>query len=141
MKSGDIVTIETLTGEEAHLLGPGFRVPPELHAVHESCPLWGTLPGECPDPRMVTIPIDIARGVATLSWGLELPLAPFFGVMGVAPPAIWGRISSIMPRAHAGNLDNKELVAGTTDFCPSMCPVRSPPAAMGMAPGATARSA
>jgi acetamidase/formamidase len=43
---------------------------------------------------------------------------PFFGVMGVAPPANWGRISTIQPRAHGGNLDNKELVAGSTLYLP-----------------------
>ena len=49
---------------------------------------------------------------------LGLPLAPFFGVMGVAPPAPWGRITSIIPRAHGGNIDNKELTAGATLFLP-----------------------
>jgi acetamidase/formamidase len=56
--------------------------------------------------------------VAHLSWGLRLPLKPFFGVMGVAPPKNWGRISTIQPRAHGGNIDNKELVAGTTLYLP-----------------------
>jgi acetamidase/formamidase len=50
--------------------------------------------------------------------GAELPLMPFFGVMGVAPPANWGRISTIQPRAHGGNLDNKELGAGSTLYLP-----------------------
>jgi acetamidase/formamidase len=50
----------------------------------------------------------------------KLPLAPFFWVMGVAPPPSWGRISTIEPRAHGGNLDNKELVAGTTLCLPVM---------------------
>ena len=53
-----------------------------------------------------------------MPWGLKLPLAPFFGVMAVAPPSAWGRISTIEPRAHGGNLDNKELVAGTTLYLP-----------------------
>jgi acetamidase/formamidase len=38
--------------------------------------------------------------------------------MGVAPPPEAGRISSAPPGVHAGNLDNKELVAGTTLFIP-----------------------
>jgi acetamidase/formamidase len=50
--------------------------------------------------------------------GLELKLAPFFGVMGVAPPGPWGRITSIVPRAMGGNLDNKELGAGATLYLP-----------------------
>jgi acetamidase/formamidase len=49
-----------------------------------------------------------------MPWGLELPLKPFFGVMAVAPPPAWGRVSTLPPRRNGGNLDNKELVAGTT---------------------------
>src|SRR3546814_8707864 len=30
----------------------------------------------------------------------------------------WGMISTIQPRAHGGNLDNKELVPGTTLYLP-----------------------
>lgn len=81
-------------------------------------PLAGTLPQDFPDTHHTTIPLDAERGEAALPWGLKLPLAPFFGVMGVAPPAAWGRISTIEPRAHGGNLDNKELVAGTTLYLP-----------------------
>lgn len=81
-------------------------------------PLAGTLPYDFDTARNITIPLDAKRNVARLSWGLDLPLAPFFGVMGVAPPANWGRISSIQPRAHGGNIDNKELVAGTTLYLP-----------------------
>lgn len=81
-------------------------------------PLAGTLPYDFETGRTVTIPLDQDAMTARLSWGLELPLAPFFGVMGVAPPPNWGRISSIQPRAHGGNIDNKELVAGTSLFLP-----------------------
>ncbi|MET0743199.1 MAG: acetamidase/formamidase family protein, partial [Microvirga sp.] len=42
----------------------------------------------------------------------------FFGVMGVAPPAGWGILSTLPPRRNGGNLDNKELVAGTTLYLP-----------------------
>jgi acetamidase/formamidase len=38
--------------------------------------------------------------------------------MGVAPPEAAGRVSSAPPGTHAGNLDNKDLVAGTTLFIP-----------------------
>jgi acetamidase/formamidase len=79
---------------------------------------------------------------ARLSWGLDLPLMPFFGVMGVAPPANWGRISTIQPRAHGGNLDNKELVAGSTLYLPIfMLMVHCSPAVMGMVPKATVKCA
>jgi acetamidase/formamidase len=81
-------------------------------------PLKGTLPDDFPNHHHTIIPLDAKRGVATLPWGLELDLAPFFGVMGVAPPPTWGRISTIEPRVHGGNIDNKELVAGTTLYLP-----------------------
>jgi acetamidase/formamidase len=81
-------------------------------------PLKGTLPHDFPNVQHTIIPLDAERGVGTLPWGLELELAPFFGVMGVAPPAEWGRISTIEPRMHGGNIDNKELVAGATLYLP-----------------------
>src|ERR1700736_1249410 len=56
--------------------------------------------------------------VGRLPWGLDLPLKPFFGVVGVASAAAWGRIPSLIPRAMGGNLDNKELIAGAKLFLP-----------------------
>jgi acetamidase/formamidase len=38
--------------------------------------------------------------------------------MAVAPPAPWGALSTLPPRRNGGNLDNKELVAGTTLYLP-----------------------
>ena len=81
-------------------------------------PLAGTLPEDFPEQYLSHIPVDRARGVCRLPWGTELKLAPFFGVMGVAPPPNYGRISTIQPREHGGNLDNKELGAGATLFLP-----------------------
>ena len=81
-------------------------------------PLLGTLPHDYDTPRLVNIPIDIERNVGIMPWGLELELAPFFGVMGVAPPRSWGRMNSTAPQATGGNLDNKELVAGSTLYLP-----------------------
>jgi acetamidase/formamidase len=68
--------------------------------------------------RLLNIPLDKTRMIGSLPWGLELPLAPFFGVMGTAPPPAWGMISTAPPRRNGGNLDNKELVAGTTLYLP-----------------------
>jgi len=81
-------------------------------------PLAGTLPGEFDAHRMLHIPLDAQAMTGRLPWGLALPLAPFFGILGVAPPAHWGRISTIIPRAHGGNLDNKELRPGSSLFLP-----------------------
>jgi acetamidase/formamidase len=54
--------------------------------------------------------------------GVALTLAPFFGSIGVAPPPIVGRISSRPPGWHGGNLDNKDLVAGSTLYLPVHVP-------------------
>jgi acetamidase/formamidase len=62
--------------------------------------------------------LDRPRKCWRLPWGQEVPLAPFFGVMGTAPPPAWGMISTAPPRRNGGNLDNKELVAGTTLYLP-----------------------
>jgi len=68
--------------------------------------------------RTKIIPLDAARNVARFADNIEIPLRPFFGSMGVAPDASKGRIDSAPPGDHAGNLDNRELVAGTTLFIP-----------------------
>ena len=81
-------------------------------------PLAGALPDDFDAFEQVITRLDRERGTGRLPWGLEIRLRPFFGVMGVAPPKAWGSISSIQPRAHGGNLDNKELVPGTTLFLP-----------------------
>jgi len=85
-------------------------------------PLAGTLPDDFHETRLLNIPLDLKRMVGRLPWGLDLPLNPFFGVMGVAPPPAWGRISSLVPRAMGGNLDNKELVPGATLYLPVFVP-------------------
>lgn len=81
-------------------------------------PLAGTLPEDFETTTLVHIPLDRARMRARMPWGVDLPLHPFFGVMGVAPPAAWGTITSIIPRAHGGNLDIKALGAGSTLYLP-----------------------
>jgi acetamidase/formamidase len=80
-------------------------------------PLLGTLPEEF-DYETIHPRIDHERQVMTLPWGKELPLDPFFGIMAVAPPAAWGEVSTIQPRAFGGNMDNKELKPGTTLYLP-----------------------
>ncbi len=78
----------------------------------------GFLPNEYPYSRSKIIPLDRRRMVARFAPGIEIPLHPFFGSMGIAPPSSAGRIDSAPPWMHAGNMDNKELVAGTTLYIP-----------------------
>src|SRR5262249_61507586 len=84
------------------------------------------LPGarpECCRVRRIGPPaIDGQRGIATVPWGAEIGLSPFFGVMGVAPPLVYGAVTSVVPREFGGNMDLKELVAGTTLYLPVWAP-------------------
>jgi acetamidase/formamidase len=100
---------------EVKILSVGLVVP---YAWNSFSPGRGFLPDEFPYAHSKLVPLDLERHVAKFADGIELPLQPFFGVMGVAPPPEVGRISSGPPWVHAGNMDNKELVAGTTLYLP-----------------------
>jgi acetamidase/formamidase len=81
-------------------------------------PKAGFLPEDFPYSRSKLVRLDEKNKVAHFGPGIDVPLRPFFGSMGVAPPESAGRVSSAPPGMHAGNLDNHELVAGTTLFIP-----------------------
>ncbi len=83
-------------------------------------PFEGTLPEDfiLPDIDLIHIPIDREAKTCLMPFGTELPLVPFFGVMGVAPPPVYGELSSREPRLHGGNLDNKDLGVGSTLYLP-----------------------
>ncbi|HEX8906339.1 MAG TPA: acetamidase/formamidase family protein, partial [Longimicrobiaceae bacterium] len=65
----------------------------------------GFLPEDFPYARMRIIPLDRRRMVARFAPGIDVPLHPFFGSIGVAPPRSRGRVNSAPPDIHAGNLD------------------------------------
>ncbi|QJX48974.1 acetamidase/formamidase family protein [Hymenobacter taeanensis] len=88
------------------------------YAYNAFGPTSGFLPEDFGYAKMRIIPLDKKRMMARFAPGIEIPLRPFFGSMGVAPPPADGRINSAPPGIHAGNLDNKELVAGTTLYIP-----------------------
>ena len=83
----------------------------------------GFLPENC-DRSVPTkiVPLDRAAMTAEFFPGIVVPLKPFFGSMGVAPPAAVGRVSSNPPSRFAGNMDNRELIAGSTLFIPVFVP-------------------
>ena len=81
-------------------------------------PLAGALPDDIDSFEQIHTRIDRDAKVGTLPWGLELPLRPFFGVMGVSPPRAWGAISTIEPRMHGGNIDLKHMTPGSTLYLP-----------------------
>ena len=94
-------------------------------AIPYACNSFGPRSGFLPEAfpgvsRSRIVPLDATRmlGHFSDSLGIEIPLHPFFGSMGVAPAVERGRVNSAPPGVHAGNLDNKELVAGTILYIP-----------------------
>jgi acetamidase/formamidase len=85
-------------------------------------PLKGALPEDFPNLSRRVIPIDRQTNVARLPWGVDVPLRPFFGIIGVAPPPAYGLVSSVEPREYGGNIDNKEFIPGTSLFLPVFVP-------------------
>ena len=79
----------------------------------------GYLPENCEhDLPVKVLQLDRKAMTAEFLPGIVVPLRPFFGSMGVAPAPDAGRVSSNPPGRHAGNLDNRELVAGSTLYIP-----------------------
>lgn len=79
----------------------------------------GYLPDNCEkDVPAKIIALNKQRMTAEFEPGIVIPLHPFLGSMGVAPAPEAGRVSSNPPGRHAGNLDNRELVAGSTLYIP-----------------------
>ena len=86
-------------------------------------PYLGTLPDEFPGVFQRVIPIDLGAKTAQLAPGVVVPLTdPFFGTLGVAPWSGMGRINSGPPGVHTGNIDNKDVKAGTTLYMPIYAP-------------------
>ena len=102
---GDVLEVQILKVEmDANFACNGFGVG------------RGFLPMEYPYSRSKIIPLDRKQLIGHFAPGIEIPLRPFFGSMGLAPAG--GKIDSAPPFVHAGNMDNKELVAGTMLFIP-----------------------
>jgi acetamidase/formamidase len=164
IRSGDHVTIETISGAPHILSGAGarFQILPDyepIFARHKRglgphiltgpiyvegaepgdtlqieildiqlrqswgynliLPLSGALADDFRETsRVLYIPLDRETLTAQMPWGASLPLAPFFGVLGTAPPRAYGAVTSLIPREFGGNLDNKELRPGATLFLP-----------------------
>jgi acetamidase/formamidase len=104
---------------EVKILGFEFLHP---YGVSGFIPGGGTLPDEFPYVGFHLVRFDPRAATATFAPGITLRLAPFFGSIGVAPNPLVGRISSGPPGPHVGNIDNKELVAGTTLYLPVHVP-------------------
>jgi acetamidase/formamidase len=85
-------------------------------------PNRGLLPEEFPYAKDRVLWIDLTRKTVEYAPGVEVPVKPFWGVMGVAPPPSMGRVSSGPPGIFGGNLDNRDLGAGSTLYLPVHVP-------------------
>jgi acetamidase/formamidase len=101
---------------EVRVLEINIAVP---YGYNRQRPYTGALPDEFPAMWQRVIQLNRAAKTAELTRGVVVPLdRPFFGTMGVAPDPSMGRISSSPPGIHTGNIDNKDLVAGTILYMP-----------------------
>jgi len=100
---------------EVRILDVEFRVP---YGVNSTGPGSGVLPDLLAQSALKTIKLDLKRRVALFSSDVEVALAPFMGIMAVAPPPALVRVSTKPPGAYGGNMDFKHLVAGATLYLP-----------------------
>ena len=83
----------------------------------------GFVPQNCDrSAGMKILHLDTKAMTTEFTPGIVIPLKPFYGSMGVAPAPELGRVSSNPPGRHAGNLDNRELVVGSTLYIPVFVP-------------------
>lgn len=82
----------------------------------------GFLTDDFPYARIKIIPLNLATRTAEFAPGISIPMRPFFGSMGVAPPPAIGRYDSAPPTFIGGNMDNRNLTAGARLFLPVFVP-------------------
>lgn len=80
-------------------------------------PGFGFLTERFDEPFLKTYRFEPGDSVADFGHGFRIPLRPFPGVVGVAP-ATDSMLSTIPPRVNGGNLDDRDVAAGTTLFFP-----------------------
>jgi len=85
-------------------------------------PNRGLLPDDFPYEKARALWIDLDKKTVEYAPGVHVPVKPFWGVIGVAPPVSMGRMPSGPPNIFGGNLDNKDLGAGSTLFLPVHVP-------------------
>ncbi len=95
------------------------RLPIGFNAIR---PGWGALPQQFTESRLRFIPLDLDQGIAEFPTGsgIQIPLQPFFGILGVATDH--AHRSSVPPGSYGGNIDNRELQAGSRVFLPVFVP-------------------
>jgi acetamidase/formamidase len=100
---------------EVRILDVEIRVP---YGVNSTGPGSGVVPDLLAKPAQKVIRLDLKRRVALFAKEVTVPLAPFMGIVAVAPPPADKRVSTKPPGAFGGNIDFKHLVAGSTLYLP-----------------------
>ncbi len=94
------------------------RIVPRAYGVNFNLPgMLGQFPDRFPEGQVRYFYLDPVRKVAEFAPGIEIPLAPFPGILGVAH-AEPGKYSTVPPGPFGGNMDIRELVEGTTAYFP-----------------------
>jgi acetamidase/formamidase len=83
--------------------------------------LFGEFPKDFPDGQVKYFYIDNERMTAEFAPGIVIPVRPAPGTLGVAR-AEPGRYNAVPPGPYAGNIDNRDLVEGTTLYVPVFVP-------------------
>ena len=131
--------LERKVGQGPHLLTgpiyvkdaePGDVLEVKLEAISPRLPVgfnairsgWGALPQQFTEPRLRFLELDLDKGVTEFpsGSGIQIPLQPFFGILGVATRQ--SSRSSGPPGSYGGNIDNRELQAGSRLFLPVFVP-------------------
>jgi len=114
--TGPVYVEEAEPGDvlEIHYDSIRLAIPYGYNAIGQA----GFLSDEIFDRKMRIIQLDREKMIGHFADGINIPLHPFFGSAGVAPPAAAGRWNSAPPWINAGNLDNKDLVEGSSLFIP-----------------------
>ena len=94
------------------------KIVPRAYATNFNVPgMFGEFPSKFPDGQVKYFYLDLDRKIAEFAPGIEIPLAPFPGTLGVAR-AEPGQYSSVPPGPYAGNLDIRDLKEGASLYVP-----------------------
>ena len=104
-EAGDVLAVELLDLEPGDWGWTGMG------------PDFGFLAGESEASLFKTYPLDNENNLVHFSEDISIPLKPFLGVIGVAP-ATDEMLVTFPPRANGGNMDDPNIVQGTTVYLP-----------------------
>jgi acetamidase/formamidase len=94
------------------------KIVPRAYAANFNVPgMFGQFPKEYQDGQVKYMYIDWDKKITEFLPGVQIPLRPFPGTIGVARKEP-GRYSTVPPGEFAGNLDIRDLTEGATLYVP-----------------------